>query len=219
MSGAIGLEPGTDRNDAWRSSDKRTGGREERPRRVVGRRRKRILRLSESRLETLRSRRRRRGGRDRRNCDAPADARGVRCASASPRGYVVQRAVDAVKVVVHAQRDALVHRVIRLGVRARRVRIGARGGRAGDAEALERQPEPAARGAQTVRELTEVGAVVVLCVEGGGRVMGGTVSGSREAGARRRRRRGDSAREMFARGRVDGPPRRGSSADPLPDSL
>ena len=43
--------------------------------------------------------------------------------------------------------------------------------------------------------------------------MGGTVSGSREAGARRRRRRGDSAREMFARGRVDGPPRRGSSAD------
>ena len=133
-------------------------------RRVVGRRRKRILRLGESRRETrwLRSRRRRRGGRDRRNCDAPADARGVRCASASPRGYVVQRAVDAVKVVVHAQRDALVHRVIRLGVRARRVRIGARGGRAGDAEALERMPEPAARGAQTVRELAEVGAVVVL---------------------------------------------------------
>ena len=51
---------------------------------ALWRRRKRILRLSESRLETLRSRRRRRGGRDRRNCDAPADARGVRCASASP---------------------------------------------------------------------------------------------------------------------------------------
>jgi hypothetical protein len=55
-----------------------------------------------------------------------------------------------------------VHRVIRLGVCVCRVGIFARGGRAGDAEALERMPEPAARGAQTVRELTEVGAVVVL---------------------------------------------------------
>jgi hypothetical protein len=107
--------------------------------------------------------RRRRGGRHRGNrARGPADARGFVNAAASPRGYVVQRAVDAVQVVVHATRDKRVHRVIRLGVCVCRVGIFARGGRAGDAEALERMPEPAARGAQTVRELTEVGAVVVL---------------------------------------------------------
>jgi hypothetical protein len=110
----------------------------------------------------MRRRRSRRGGRHRGNRDAPADARGFVNAAASPRGYVVQRAVDAVQVVVHATRDARVHRVIRLGVCVCRVGIFARGGRAGDAEALERVPEPAARGAQTVRELAEVGAVVVL---------------------------------------------------------